>query len=68
MASPATVNRRRLLSVLGGSIAAPLLALRIARSQEAWPARTVRSEIRAFRDAEEARLLPILKAAGIKPE
>jgi tripartite-type tricarboxylate transporter receptor subunit TctC len=31
-----------------------------------WPASP--AEIRAFRDAEEARLLPILKAAGIKPE
>jgi tripartite-type tricarboxylate transporter receptor subunit TctC len=31
-----------------------------------WPMSPV--EIRAFRDAEEARLLPIMKAAGIKPE
>jgi tripartite-type tricarboxylate transporter receptor subunit TctC len=31
-----------------------------------WP--TSPSEIRAFRDAEEARLLPVMKAAGIKPE
>src|SRR6266513_1548141 len=36
------VNRRTLLSILGGSIATPLLAPRIAFSQEAWPARTVR--------------------------
>jgi len=25
-------------------------------------------EIKAFREAEEGRLIPILKAAGIKPE
>jgi tripartite-type tricarboxylate transporter receptor subunit TctC len=31
-----------------------------------WP--TSPAEIKAFRDAEEARLLPALKAAGIKPE
>lgn len=30
-----------------------------------WP--TSPAEIKAFRDAEEARLLPILKAAGVKP-
>jgi tripartite-type tricarboxylate transporter receptor subunit TctC len=30
-----------------------------------WP--TSPAEIRAFRDSEEARLLPIMKAAGIKP-
>ena len=31
-----------------------------------WP--TSPAEIKAFRDAEETRLLPIMKAAGIKPE
>ena len=31
-----------------------------------WPASS--SEISKFRDSEEARLLPIMKAAGIKPE
>jgi tripartite-type tricarboxylate transporter receptor subunit TctC len=31
-----------------------------------WPASS--SEIKKFRDSEEARLLPIMKAAGIKPE
>src|SRR3979411_1036831 len=40
--SPTHLNRRALLTMLGGSIAAPLLAPRIALSQEAWPARTVR--------------------------
>jgi hypothetical protein len=29
---------------------------------------TSRVEIRAFRDSEEVRLLPIMKAAGTKPE
>lgn len=32
----------------------------------AWPATT--KEINAYRDSEEMRLLPIMKAAGIKPE
>ena len=31
-----------------------------------WP--TTPEEIRAYRDSEEARLLPIMRAAGIKPE
>ena len=31
-----------------------------------WP--TSPAEIKAFREAEETRLLPIMKAAGIKPE
>jgi tripartite-type tricarboxylate transporter receptor subunit TctC len=42
MPSPTPVNRRTLLTIVGGSIAAPLLAPRIAFAQEAWPARTVR--------------------------
>jgi tripartite-type tricarboxylate transporter receptor subunit TctC len=42
MPSPAPVNRRKLLTLLGGSIAAPLLAPRMTFSQEAWPARSVR--------------------------
>ena len=31
-----------------------------------WP--TTPAAISAFRDSEEKRLLPILKAAGVKPE
>jgi tripartite-type tricarboxylate transporter receptor subunit TctC len=31
----------------------------------AWP--TSPAEIKAFRDSEEARLLPVMQAAGIKP-
>src|SRR5467141_1323281 len=42
MSSPTPVNRRTLLTIVGGSIATPLLAPRIAVSQEAWPTRTVR--------------------------
>src|SRR4030081_2022420 len=42
MSSPTIVNRRTLLTILGGSIAAPLLAPRIAFTQGAWPVRTVR--------------------------
>jgi tripartite-type tricarboxylate transporter receptor subunit TctC len=40
MSSPTHVNRRALLTLLGGSIA--VLAPRMAFSQEAWPARPVR--------------------------
>jgi tripartite-type tricarboxylate transporter receptor subunit TctC len=42
MPSPAPVNRRTMLSLVGCSIATPLLAPRTAFTQEAWPARTVR--------------------------
>ena len=41
MPSPTPVNRRTLLSLLGGSFAAPLLP-QMAFAQEAWPTRTVR--------------------------
>jgi len=41
--SPLTMmNRRVALAVVGGSVAAPLLAPRIAFAQETWPARAVR--------------------------
>src|SRR4051794_10647670 len=42
MSSRTIVNRRTLLTIVGGSIATPLLAPRMAFSQEAWPAGTVR--------------------------
>src|SRR4051812_7872580 len=42
MSSSSPVTRRALLTLLGSSIAAPLLLPRAALSQEAWPARTVR--------------------------
>jgi len=42
MPTPTSVNRRTLLTLLGGSIAAPLLAPHIASAQETWPARPVR--------------------------
>src|SRR6476469_8623242 len=42
MSSPTPVNRRTLLTNLGGSIATPLLAPEPADAQEAWPTRTVR--------------------------
>jgi tripartite-type tricarboxylate transporter receptor subunit TctC len=42
MSSRTPVNRRTLLTAIAGSIAAPLLAPRIAFSEEAWPARSVR--------------------------
>src|SRR5258708_32234445 len=42
MPSRTSVSRRTLLSILGGSVAAPLMAPQIVSSQEAWPVRTVR--------------------------
>jgi tripartite-type tricarboxylate transporter receptor subunit TctC len=42
MPSLTPVNRRTLLTLLGGSIAVPLLAPRMAFAQEAWPARPMR--------------------------
>jgi len=42
MPSRTPVSRRTLLTVLGGSVAAPLMAPYMAASQEAWPVRTVR--------------------------
>jgi tripartite-type tricarboxylate transporter receptor subunit TctC len=42
MSSPLAVNRRTLLTLLGGSVATPWLTPRIALTQESWPARTVR--------------------------
>jgi tripartite-type tricarboxylate transporter receptor subunit TctC len=42
MSSPAPVNRRTLLTLIGGSIATQLVAPRIVFAQEAWPARMVR--------------------------
>jgi tripartite-type tricarboxylate transporter receptor subunit TctC len=49
------------------ALADPMLKARYADlGATPWPASS--AEIKAFRDAEEARLLPVLKAAGIKPE
>ena len=42
MSSPAPVNRRTLLTMIGGSIATQLVAPRNALAQEAWPTRMVR--------------------------
>ena len=41
MPSRMPVSRRSLLTILGGSVAAPLLAPRIASSEEVWPTRSV---------------------------
>lgn len=49
------------------ALADPMLKARYADlGATPWP--TSPDEIKVFRDAEEARLLPIMKAAGIKPE
>src|ERR1700692_4382193 len=42
MSQPTPVNGRTLLTILAGRLATPLLAPRMAFSQEAWPTRTVR--------------------------
>ena len=42
MPSRTSVSRRTLLTILGGSVAAPLMGPQIVSSQEAWPVRTVR--------------------------
>jgi tripartite-type tricarboxylate transporter receptor subunit TctC len=42
MPSRTPVSRRKLLTILGGSIAAPMISPRVAFSQEAWPTRQVR--------------------------
>jgi tripartite-type tricarboxylate transporter receptor subunit TctC len=49
------------------ALADPWLKARYADlGAKPWP--TSPAEIKAFRDSEELRLLPIMKAAGIKPE
>jgi len=49
------------------ALADPALKARYAElGATPWP--TSPTEIKAFRDSEEVRLLPIMKAAGIKPE
>ncbi len=54
-------------ALTGKALADPGLKARYADlGATPWP--TTTAEIRAFRDSEEARLLPILKAAGVKPE
>jgi tripartite-type tricarboxylate transporter receptor subunit TctC len=48
------------------ALADPALKARYAElGATPWP--TSPAEIRAFRDSEEVRLLPVMKAAGIKP-
>jgi len=49
------------------ALADPALKARYAELG-ATPWATSPAEIKAFRDSEEVRLLPIMKAAGIKPE
>jgi tripartite-type tricarboxylate transporter receptor subunit TctC len=49
------------------ALADPWLITRY-RDLGATPMPASPAEIRAFRESEEARLLPVMKAAGIKPE
>ena len=49
------------------ALATPALKARYADlGATPWP--TTPAEIKAFRDSEEMRLLPIMKAAGVKAE
>jgi tripartite-type tricarboxylate transporter receptor subunit TctC len=42
MSLPTLLNRRQTLTVLGGSLAAPLIGPSLASAQDAWPSRSVR--------------------------
>jgi len=54
-------------ALLRKALADPALKARYADlGATPWP--TSPAEIKAFRDSEEVRLLPVMKAAGIKPE
>ena len=54
-------------ALLGKALADPALKARYSDlGATPWP--TSPAEIKAFRDSEEMRLLPVMKAAGIKPE
>jgi tripartite-type tricarboxylate transporter receptor subunit TctC len=54
-------------ALLAKALADPALKARYADlGATPWP--TSPAEIKAFRDAEEVRLLPVMRAAGIKPE
>jgi tripartite-type tricarboxylate transporter receptor subunit TctC len=54
-------------ALTGKALADPQLKARYAElGATPWP--TSPAEVKAFRASEEARLLPIMKAAGIKPE
>jgi tripartite-type tricarboxylate transporter receptor subunit TctC len=57
----------RINALTNNALADPVLKTRYADlGATPWP--TTPAEVKAFRDVEEARLLPILKAAGVKPE
>ena len=54
-------------ALLVKALADPALKARYAElGATAWP--TSPAEIQAFRDSEQLRLLPVMKAAGVKPE
>ena len=42
MSSPMLLDRRAALTVLGGSLAAPMIMPRLSQAQSSWPARPVR--------------------------
>ena len=63
--SPALVTRINALAVK--ALTDPALKARY-NELGAAPFPTTPAEAKAFRDAEEGRLIPIMKAAGIKPE
>ena len=61
------VDVRDIASVAVKALTDPALRARYADlGATAWP--TSPAEMKAFRESEEGRLLPIMKAAGVKPE
>ena len=70
MIAPANVKAdvvAQINALLIKALADPALKARYADlGASAWP--TSPTEVKAFRESEETRLLPIMKAAGIKPE
>src|ERR1043165_497735 len=70
MIGPANMNPAlvaQMNALLARALADPALKARYAElGATAWP--TSPAEIQAFRDSEQLRLLPVMKAAGVKPE
>lgn len=70
MIGPANMNAdlvAQINALTGKALADPALQARYAQlGATPWPAPP--AEVKAFRDSEETRLMPVIKAAGIKPE
>lgn len=70
MIGPANMNAdlvEQMNALTRKALVDPALRARYAQlGATPWPASP--AEVKAFRDSEQARLLPVMKAAGIKPE